>query len=431
MNRRHPTTFAVALASLTLVVSGCSLKTPENAGGGGEGARGVKTGEGVTEDTITLGNLTDTSGVFKTLGLAITQGTQLWASDINAEGGICGRKIKVTTADHGYTAEKAVPQYNRMKTDVLGLIQLLGSPVLAALKQPIVNDKVAAIPASWASDNLDVPNVVMVGPTYDVEMINGLAELQRRDKIKDGDTIGHIYVDSEYGKNALKGSIYYAKKHKMRLVRSSVTSTEADLTSAVTQLKAQGVKAMLITGTPAQSASALGVARAQGVKVPIFGSGPSYTPQLLETPAAPVLLSGQFETSALQVPYNYEKAPLAQELARRTKAKYPKQVPTYGQNQGYANGLVWGAILKQACSDGDLTRGGILKAIRKTSVDTRGLTPALDFTKPGQPSTRAGYPTLPAKVPGGLKITGDPVPSDEALEYKTPFQGKEQADSSE
>lgn len=424
MNSRKARTLTVAMASLTLAVSGCSLKTPDAAGGGGGGDRGVATGTGVTEDTITLGNLTDTSGVFKTLGLAIVQGTQLWAADVNAEGGICGRKIELTTADHGYTAEKALPQYNRMKNNVLGLVQLLGSPVLAALKKPIVNDEIAAIPASWASDNLDVPNVIMVGPTYDIEAINGLAGLQEEGKLKDGDTIGHIYVDSEYGKNAVKGSAYYAKKHSMRLVKSSVTSTESDLTSAITRLKGAGVKAVLLTTTPAQAGSALGVARAQGLKVPIWGSGPSYTPQLLESPAAPVLLSGQFETTGLQVPYNYDKVPLAQEIAKRVKKKYPKQVETYGQNQGYANGLVWGAILKQACSDGDLTRAGVLKAIRKTSVDTRGLTPPLDFTRPGEPSTRAGYPMKPAKVPGGLEVIGDAVPSDEALEYRTPFQGK-------
>lgn len=426
MNRRTSRAVSVALVSVTLAASGCSLKTPDNAGGGGAGARGLKTDVGVTEDSITLGNLTDTSGVFKTLGLGITQGSAMWASDINADGGICGRKIKLTTADHGYTAEKAVPLYNRMKTNVLGLMQLLGSPVLAALKKPITRDEIAAIPASWASDNLDVPNVVMIGPTYDVEIINGLARLQQQGKIKDGDTIGHIYVDSEYGKNALKGSIYYAKRHKMRLVRASVTSTEADLTSSVTRLKARGVKAILLTSTPAQAGSALGVARAQGLKVPIFGSSPSYTPQLMDTPAGPVLRSGQFESSALQVPYNYDKVPLAQELAKRTKKKYPKQTPTYGQNQGYANGLVWGAILKQACSDGDMTRAGVLKAVRKTSVDTRGLTPPLDFTRPGEPSTRAAYPVQPATVPGGLKVTGDAVPSDEALDYKTPFQGKKE-----
>ncbi|BDZ57830.1 ABC-type branched-subunit amino acid transport system substrate-binding protein [Barrientosiimonas humi] len=420
-SRRTFRATAATGAALALVLTGCSLKTPESVGGGG-GARGLKTDVGVTDDTITLGSLTDTSGVFKVLGLAITQGSQMWAQDVNATGGICGRQIKLVSADHGYSAEKAVPLYNQMKPNVLGLVQLLGSPILAALKKPIVNDKIAAIPASWASDNLDVPNVVMVGPTYDVEVINGLSYLQEEGKIKKGDTIGHIYIDSEYGKNGLKGSQYYTKQNGMRLVSASVTSTESDLTSAVTRMRSSGVKALVLTTTPAQTGSALGVASSQGMRVPIFGSGPSFTPQLLQSPARSVLLSGQFTSSALQVPYNYDKTPLAQEISTRFAKDQPNQVPTYGPNQGYANGLVWGAILKQACSDGDMTREGILKAVRKTSVDTRGLTPPLDFTQPGQPSTRAGYLMQPAAVPGGLKVIEGPAASDAALTYKTPFQ---------
>lgn len=419
IRRRRALVATAAVAALT--VSGCSLKTPE-AGGSGGGARSIKTDVGVTDDTITLGALTDTSGVFKVLGLGITQGSQMWAKDVNADGGICGRQIKITVADHGYTAEKAVPLYNQMKTNVLGLVQLLGSPILAALKKPIVNDKVAAIPASWASDNLDVPNVIMVGPTYDVEVINGLSHLKEEGKIADGDTIGHIYVDSEYGKNGLRGSKYYSGKHRMKLVEASVTSTESDLTSAITRLRSAGAKALVLTTTPAQTGSALSVAGAQGMNVPVFGSGPSFTPQLLQTPAAGALTSGRFVTSALQVPYNYAKVPLAKEIAGRFIKDNPGQVPTYGPNQGYANGLVWGAILRQACSDGDMTRAGLLKAIRKTSVDTRGLTPPLDFTQPGQPSTRSDYLLRPARVPGGLQFIEGPQVSDLSLQYRTPFQ---------
>lgn len=417
---------AATTVAITLTLAGCSTKasTSSSDGGSGGGAGGVKTDVGVTSKEITLGALTDTSGVFKVLGLGITQGNQLWAQEVNKAGGICGRQIKVITADSGYSADKAVPLYNQMRTKELGMIQLLGSPILAAIKKPMVDDKMAAIPSSWASTNLDVPNVVMVGPTYDVEMINGMSYLQKEGKIKDGDTVGHIYVDSEYGKNGLLGSKHYASEHKMKLVEASVTSTETDLTSAITKLKAQGVKAIMLTTTPAQTGSALGVMKAQGLNVPVYGSGPTFTPQLLDTPVASVLTSGQFITSALTVPYN-STLPKAKAIAANWEQTHPDQVATFGPIQGYAFGLVWGSILKQACSDGDLTRAGVLAAVRKTTVDTQGLTPSLDFTKPGEPSTRESVMLQPAKVPGGLKLIGDGnYESADAKSYKLPFQGK-------
>lgn len=413
------TTFAGAL-----VLSGCSVKDPESGGlaGGSGGDRGIRTDVGVTDDTITLGALTDESGAFKILGLGITQGNQMWAADINAQGGICGRKIKIIPADTGYSAEKAVPLYNQLKTKALGLVQLIGSPALAALKKPMVNDKIAAIPSSWASTNLDVPNVVMVGPTYDVEMMNGMGYLQSTGEIKDGDTVGHIYVDSEYGKNGLLGSKKYASNHKMKVVQAAIGATSTDLTSAVTKLKGAGVKAIMLTTTPAQTASAVGVAAVQGMTVPFFGSGPTFAPQLLQTPAASALLSGRFVTGALNVPWNSNVSTAATIRQQWTKAN-PKTEATFGPLQGYAFGMVWGQILLQACSDGDLTRAGVLKAVQKVSVDTRNLTPPLDFTHPGQPSTRASLILQPAKVVGGLKLVQDAAyTSADARSYRTPFQ---------
>lgn len=411
----------VSAVAVAVALAGCSSKAGGGASSGGTSG-GVKTDVGVTATEITLGNLTDLSGVFKILGLGITQGTQMWAADVNAKGGICGRQIKIVTADHGYSAEKAVPLYNQSKANVLGYVQLLGSPILAALKKPITDDKVAAVPSSWASTNLDVPEVVMVGTTYDVEMINGMSYLLAQGKIKEGDTVGHIYVDSEYGKNGLRGSKYFAGLHKLNIVESKVTSTDSDLTNSITSLKSAGVTAIMLTTTPAQTASAVGQAAAQGLTVPMFGSNPTYTPQLLATPAAAALTSGQFMTAAGIQPFS-STAPVVTDLATKYKAKY-QDTPTFGPLVGYTFGQTWGQILKTACDSDDLTRQGVLNAITKTKVDTGGLTPSiLDFTKAGSPSTRAVFLMKPAKVEGGLELVQpDAYTSKDAEAYKTPFQ---------
>ncbi len=100
----------------------------------------MKTDVGVTESTITLGIMGDTSGVFKNLGGAINAGNQLWVDDVNAAGGICGRQLALEVVDHGYKADTAKTLYPQLEPKVLGMVQLLGSPVLAALKQNLVDD---------------------------------------------------------------------------------------------------------------------------------------------------------------------------------------------------------------------------------------------------------------------------------------------------
>lgn len=424
ISSKRATAAAVAGLAAVSLVAGCSTKAQDGTGSSnsssGGGGGGVKTDVGVTDKEISLGALTDQTGTFKVLGTAVTQGNQMWADEVNKSGGICGRQIKINVADTGYSAEKAVTLYNQAKSKDLGFIQLIGSPALAALKKPLVTDKIAAVPLSWSSKNLDVPNVIMVGGTYDVEAINGLSYLQSKGKIKDGDKIGHIYFKTEYGENAVQGSKYYAKQHKMQLVESGISATTTDLTSSITQLKGAGVKAIFITTGPAQLASALGVARAQGLNVPVWGSGPTYTPQLLQTPAAALLTSGNFYTSGINVPFTTDN-PKGKQIAQEWSSENKGAVATYGPLQGYAMALVWGAVLKQACSDGDMTRQGVLNAIQKTTVDTQGLTANLDFTKQGSPSTREMFVYVPGKVPGGI-ASAEKYVSKEAQEYKTPFQ---------
>ena len=55
------------------------------------------------------------------------------------------------------------------------------------------------IPAAWAQSLTENPEIAVVGATYDVEMINGLDYLLKQGKIKEGDKIGHIYFEGEYG----------------------------------------------------------------------------------------------------------------------------------------------------------------------------------------------------------------------------------------
>lgn len=108
IRRRSPGRWAFvagALAStLALAACGSTADAPANQP---SAAGGVKTDKGVTDSTITLGIMGDTTGVFKNLGAGLNAGNQLWADDVNAAGGICNRQIAIETVDHGYKADTA------------------------------------------------------------------------------------------------------------------------------------------------------------------------------------------------------------------------------------------------------------------------------------------------------------------------------------
>ena len=418
--RRVALRSAATLLAAGLALSACSTKAPESSSSGGAGESDLKTDVGVTADTITLGAFTDQSGVFKNLGLGISQGNQLWADDVNAAGGICERDVKIEVADHGYKADTATTLYPGLSEKVLGFVQLLGSPVVAALDSRLQEDELTAVPASWSSELLDNPYIAIVGTTYDLEMIDGLSYLQKEGLIKDGDTLGHIYIDGEYGLNGLRGAQFYADKHDMTIDAQKIASTDTDMTNIVTGFKDKGVNAILLTVAPSTTASTVAVNAALGLNVPVLGNNPVWDPALLQSPAKDALSS--LYVVASSVPFSAD-IPKAVEVAGAYKAQFT-EAPNAGVDVGYAEGLVWQAFLEKACDNKDMTRAGLHQAVTETtSASTDDLVAELDFSKPGTPATRQVYVAQPdAAAEGGLTYVEPLFEAPEAGEYVAPHQ---------
>jgi ABC-type branched-subunit amino acid transport system substrate-binding protein len=208
---------AVALTSV-LAVTGCSAKQPVTT----PRAKVVTSDFGVSNTEITLGALTDYSGPFSDSGIAALHGQQLWITETNAVGGICGRRINLKIGVYRDNAEQAQTQYIALEPKVLGFTQILSATATAALSQRQLNDETTGVSLSSSSELLKNPYVVIPAPTYDIEMINGLSALMRQGKIREGDTIGHIWLEGDYGANGLRGAQYFAQRHHLRLREAKV-----------------------------------------------------------------------------------------------------------------------------------------------------------------------------------------------------------------
>jgi ABC-type branched-subunit amino acid transport system substrate-binding protein len=405
---------AVPLVAAVLVACGSKGTESSSAGESGD----IKVGPGVTETTIKLGALTDLSGVFAPLAEPLTQANQLYWKQRNAEGGVCDRKVELEIKDHGYDPQKAVVQYRDFSGDILGLQQLLGSPVTAALLPALTDDSMIALLSAWPSSLLSNDNIIIVGTTYDVEMINGLDYLKEKGKIKSGDAIGHLYFEGEYGENGLTGSKHFASENDMKVVEQKIKATDEDMSGQVAAFKRAGVKAIAVTTSPTQLASVAGLAAAQGMNVPIVGNNPTYDPALLESPAAEAVKANTYISGSI-APWTLDE-PGVQKVSQEFKAAYPKSTPKASVQFGWAQAEVMYQILNKACENKDLTREGLIKAAHELSaVDTGGLIAGpLDYTQAGQPATRAVYIVRPADVPGGLKALPGTFESETAKSYE-------------
>jgi ABC-type branched-subunit amino acid transport system substrate-binding protein len=386
-----------------LVLAGCSSKAKDDDGRTPD-AGGVKTGEGVSGKTITLGALTDMTGVYATLGKSVTQAQQLYVKQLNAAGGVCGYQVALSVRDHGYDPQKAVAGYTELEPRVLGFVQFIGSPFVAAVKQRIDGqDKDVVLPQAWSSALLGSPYIRVIGSTYDLETINAVDFLIKKKGLKKGDRIGHVYFEGDYGESALVGSQYMAQQAGLTVVEQKIKPTDNDMTAQVAALKQAGVKAIVISAGPRQAASLVGVAAASGFDVPVIGNNSAFAPQLLATQAGPALTKNYYVASP-SLPIGAD-TPEAKKLVADYRAAYPKDTLDNGIVAGWTAASAFGEALKKACASKDLTREGVDRALLTIDSFDIGFGTVQDFTDPVAPSSRESVILKPDKnVTGGMKV---------------------------
>lgn len=407
---------AVALASV-LALAGCSTKAPD--AGSQPRSKELSTDYGVSDTEIVLGALTADSSPFAELGTGVVHGQQLWIDETNAAGGICQRKISVKIAQAN--AVQAAAGYTALEPEVLGFMQIAGASAVAGLSQRLIDNEttVVALPAS--SELLTNPYVIIPATTYDLEMINGLWYLMGQGKIQDGDTIGHIWLEGEYGANGLRGAQHFAQRHRLTL-REAKVSAESNIRDVVAGFAAEPrVRAIALSTTPEQAVAAGAFNQQVGLNVPMVGNSPVFSPALLSSPAAPGLVN--LSVVASSVPFTSDVL-AAQHVAGAYRQAGHPEPPNSGVPYGYAIGQIWGQVLKRACLNSDLSRGGIQEAVRQlTTITTGQLTAELSFAKPGSPASREAFVGVPdPAVPGGIRQVTPLFVAPDTQSYVAPHQ---------
>nr|WP_059012517.1 ABC transporter substrate-binding protein [Streptomyces specialis] len=416
---RGPAVAAPAAAGvLALSLTACSGKADDSDGGsGGEGGDGVATDIGVTDDTITLGALTDMTGPYATLGASVTQAQQLWVKQTNEAGGICDRRIELEVRDHAYDAEQAVSAYTELTPRVLAFPQFIGSPYVVAVKDRVDGqDHVLITPQAWSASLLGSEYIHMVGPTYDIETVNAVSYLAEEYGLSEGDSIGHVFFEGDYGENALEGSRYAAGELGLTVEEQRIRPTDEDMTAQVTALAREGVSAIVVSAGPRQAASVAGVAAASGLEVPIIGNNSAFAPQILETDAAPALLAS-YHVASPGLPIGADEGAVP-DLAEAYTAEYPDALLDNGVVAGYNSISLVGRAIETACEAGDLTRQGVADAMATLTAEDDGFGAVHDFSDPANPSTLASYILRPDEsAPGGLVVEREAAASDLAQSF--------------
>lgn len=124
---------------------------------------GTLSGPGVTATTITLGQITTTSGPVPGLFEGANQGLAAWAAYMNAHGGIDGRTIKIVSADDGFNCNTYTNDLKNFAKQVFAMVgtftleDTCGKSVLAANPNLIDVQAAALDPTLYSIPNMFTP----------------------------------------------------------------------------------------------------------------------------------------------------------------------------------------------------------------------------------------------------------------------------------
>jgi len=260
--------------------------------------------QGVSKNEIVVGSIQDISGPVNFLGKPIQNGMILRAEQINASGGINGRKIKLVVEDSGYDPKKAVLAAQKMLSQdkIFVMIGSLGTPVsLATLPLCLDKDVPHLFPITAHTGNFEPFHKLkfsMSNPYPNTTRI-GVSQMLKRGNYK---RVGILYQDDEYGQDVMRGAETALKDAGLALIeRTSYKRGATDFSSQMQKLKAGNLDLIILATVVRETIGAMATARQLGYTGDFFGSEAAYQPAVPKVGGKAV--EGLYAISTVATPY--------------------------------------------------------------------------------------------------------------------------------
>jgi branched-chain amino acid transport system substrate-binding protein len=227
---------------------------------------------GVDNDRILFGQAAALSGPSSALGQGMRQGILAAFAEINARGGVHGRKLELISRDDGYDPDRSILQTGKLLDDdkVFALIGAVGTPTTAVTVPIAIARNVPFVGPFTGADFLRAPdlhNVVNIRASYGAEAEAWIKHLTEDLHIK---RIAIFYQDDSYGRDGLAGVQRSLEKRGIELAAESTyeRNTKA-VGAAMRTLKRVEPEAVVMVGTYAPCAEFIRLARQNGFN-PVF-----------------------------------------------------------------------------------------------------------------------------------------------------------------
>jgi ABC-type branched-subunit amino acid transport system substrate-binding protein len=316
---------------------------------------------GVSSNRILFGQAAALSGPSSALGQGMRQGILAAFAEINARGGVHGRKLELTSRDDGYDPDRSILQTGKLLDDdkVFALIGAVGTPTTAVTVPIAIARNVPFVGPFTGADFLRAPdlhNVVNIRASYGAEAEAWIKHLTEDLHIK---RIAIFYQDDSYGRDGLAGVQRSLEKRGMELAAESTyeRNTKA-VGAAMRTLKRAEPEAVVMVGTYAPCAEFIRLARQSGFN-PVFVNISFVGANALARELGP---EGYGVIVSQVVPFPWDSSvKVVADYQAAEKVFDPNFKPDFVSLEGYLSGRLVAAALEMAGPNP--TRAGMLRII--------------------------------------------------------------------
>jgi len=318
---------------------------------------------GVGPDRILFGQAAALEGPSSALGQGMRQGILAAFAEVNAKGGVHGRRLELISRDDGYDPDRSAAQTRALieQDKVFALIGAVGTPTTAATVPLAQAGGVPFIGPFTGAAFLRAPelhNVVNIRASYGAEAEAWIKHLTEDLHVR---SIAIFYQDDAFGRDGLAGVKLALQKRNIELTAEGTfeRNTRA-VGSALRTIRRADPEAVVMVGTYGPCAEFIKLAHKSGF-IPVFVNisfvGAGALAQELGAEGNGVIVS-----QVVPFPWDASVRVVADYQAAE-KALDPNLKPDFVSLEGYLSGRLVAAALEMAGPDP--TRAEMLRLINE------------------------------------------------------------------
>ncbi len=243
--------------------------------------------QGVTDTEIVIGSNGDLSGIFAAFNVQAIKAAQMTFDEVNAKGGIHGRKIRFIAEDHGYQVPKAVQNFNKLinSDKVFAMILNLGTPHNIAGFPLMEAKKVANVSPLTAARQMIEGDIAYkwTGTSSYYDQLR--AATRQLAKEKGAQEVCAMYIPSDFGLEVFEGAKDEAEALGLKYAAETTHKPdEQDFVGAITKLKEAGCDIVATGLGVRQTIVAYGTAKKLGLDAAFVGSSAGFNTAVAKVP---------------------------------------------------------------------------------------------------------------------------------------------------